>query len=312
MLYLMQRIKFEYRITLGYLIIGGLWIIFSDLILNSLIKDQVLIAKVQTFKGWFYVAITAILFYLILNKHLVKLRKAEKEAKESDMLKTSFLQNISHEIRTPMNSIIGFSDLLREDNLPENKRKEFLEIISYSSNQLLRIVNDLLDISLIETGNVRVSEDKVHINKMIDEIYLSFKNQIEGDISFILLKELSDDQCLIYTDENKLRQILTNLVNNAIKFTEIGYIKFGYKLKKNILEFFIEDTGIGIPHDMQDKIFNRFLKVDQNVKRLYPGVGLGLSICKGNAEVINGQIRVESSPGKGSVFFVSIPYRQAT
>jgi signal transduction histidine kinase len=247
-----------------------------------------------------------------LNKHLVKLRKAEKEAKESDMLKTAFLQNISHEIRTPMNSIIGFSDLLKEDNLPENKRKEFLEIISYSSNQLLRIVNDLLDIALIETGNVRVAKDKVHINKMIDEIYLSFNNHIKGDISFFLLKELSDDQCFIYTDENKLRQILTNLVNNAIKFTESGYIKFGYKLKKDILEFFIEDTGIGIPHDMQDKIFNRFLKADQNEKKLYPGVGLGLSICKGNAEVINGHIRVESSPGKGSVFFVSIPYKPAT
>src|ERR1035437_8281836 len=148
----MQKLKFEYRIIAGYIIIGGLWIIFSDKLLNYFIRDPDLLTRIQTFKGWFYVLITAILFYTILKSHLIKIRNAEQKAIDSDRLKTAFLQNISHEIRTPMNSILGFFGLLKDKNTSDTEKTDYLEMISKSSDQLLNIVNEVLDISLNDTG----------------------------------------------------------------------------------------------------------------------------------------------------------------
>ena len=168
----MDKVKFEYRIIAAYVIIGGLWILFSDKILNYFISDPDLLTRIQTFKGWFYVIITAILFYLILKSHLVKIRNAEQKAIDSDNLKTAFLQNISHEIRTPMNSIIGFSELLKENNSSENEKAQYLDMIEKGSGQLLNIVNEVLDISLIETGNISVNKQKVNLNNLVEEVYL--------------------------------------------------------------------------------------------------------------------------------------------
>jgi signal transduction histidine kinase/ActR/RegA family two-component response regulator len=302
------KIRFEYRITAGYFIVGVLWILFSDLLLSCFIKDPLLLTRLQTLKGWFYVIITAILFYLILNRHLAKLRTAELKARESDRLKTAFLQNISHEIRTPMNSIVGFSDLLNEENLDETQKKEFLEIIKSSSNQLLNIVNEVLDISLIETGNTTLNEKKTHLNSLLDEIYSSFKPIIKKDISFLMQKGLTDLQATVLTDEIKLRQILTNLISNAVKFTDNGFIKAGYSVKNNNLEFFVEDSGIGIDPLSHDKIFNRFHKAESDRQVFYDGVGLGLSISKANVEMLNGKIWVKSVPDSGSTFFFTVPF----
>lgn len=303
--------NFENRITAGYLIVGGLWIVLSDKLLNYFIKDPDILTRFQTYKGWFYVIITAILLYLILRRHLVQLRNAEHKAKESDRLKTAFLQNISHEIRTPMNSIIGFTELLRVNKLSEIQKTEFLEIITLSSNQLLNIVNEVLDISLIETGNIRVNQKKVHLNKLLEELNSFFKPLVNKEMSFSIHKGLSDEQSYILTDEVKIRQILTNLITNAIKFTDSGDITAGYHLKNNELEFFIEDTGIGIPENLQDEIFKRFHKVEVEKTRLYQGVGLGLSICKANVDLLNGKIWVKSESGKGSTFYFTIPYKLA-
>jgi signal transduction histidine kinase/CheY-like chemotaxis protein len=305
----MQKINFEYRIIAGYLVVGGLWIIFSDKLLNYLIKDPDILTQFQTYKGWFYVIVTGILFYLILKTHLARLRDADKKAKESDRLKTAFLQNISHEIRTPMNSIIGFAELLKDNNLSETKKAAFLEIITLSSNQLLNIVNEVLDISLIETGNISVNLKIVHLNNLLEEISSVFKLMIGKEILFSLEKGLSDQQSYILTDKVKIKQVLTNLLNNAVKFTDSGHITFGYHLKNNELEFFVEDTGIGIPEDLQDEIFRRFHKADSENLKLYQGVGLGLSICKGNVELLKGKIWVKSESYKGSTFYFTIPYK---
>jgi signal transduction histidine kinase/ActR/RegA family two-component response regulator len=304
----MKKLKFEYRIIAGYIVVGGLWIVFSDKALNYLIRDPDIMTRIQTFKGWFYVLITAMLFYSLLKSHLVKIRKAEQKAIDSDRLKTAFLQNISHEIRTPMNSIIGFSQLLKDNVTSDAEKAEYLEMISKSSTQLLNIVNEVLDISLIETGNTSINKTRVDLNNLLEELSLSFKHLITDEISFTLLKGLSDQSGIIITDEVKLRQILNNLINNAIKFTEKGYIKFGYSLVNNELEFFIEDSGIGIDPDFHDKIFERFRKADTDSIKLYEGVGLGLSICKGNIDLLKGKIWIESEPGKGSKFFFTIPY----
>ncbi len=304
----MQKMKFEYRIIAGYIIIGCTWIAFSDKILEYFIKDPDLITRIQTFKGWFYVLITAVLFYALLKSHLAKIRNAEQKAIDSDRLKTAFLQNISHEIRTPMNSIVGFSALLKDKKLTESEKNDYLEMITRSSDQLLNIVNEVLDISLIETGNISLNIRSVKLNALMDELYHSFKPLIKNNISFSVIKGLSDHLSIILTDVIKLTQILNNLLNNAIKFTEKGHIRFGYFLADNELQFFIEDTGIGIHSSDHDKIFERFHKVEQENIRLYDGVGLGLAICKGNIELLKGKIWLESEPGKGSKFIFTIRY----
>jgi signal transduction histidine kinase/ActR/RegA family two-component response regulator len=304
----MQKLKFEYRIISGYIIIGGIWIVFSDKLLNYFIREPDLLTRIQTFKGWFYVLITAILFYSLLKSHLVKLRKAEQKAINSDRLKTAFLQNISHEIRTPMNSIVGFSDLLKDKKTSDIERTEYLELIGKSSEQLLNIVNEVLDISLIETGNTSVAKKRVNLNNLINEIYSLYEPLIKDDISFSSVKGLSDPLSLILTDAYKVRQTLNNLINNAIKFTDYGQIKFGYNLVNNELEFFVEDTGIGINPDFHLEIFDRFHKVGPENIKIYEGVGLGLAICKGNIDLLKGRIWLESEAGKGSKFFFTIPY----
>jgi signal transduction histidine kinase/ActR/RegA family two-component response regulator len=305
----MRKLKFEYRIIAGYIIVGGLWIIFSDKLLSYFIRDPDLLTRIQTFKGWFYVLITAILFYSLLKSHLVKIRNAEQKAIESDRLKTAFLQNISHEIRTPMNSIVGFSELLKDKKLSESEKDQYLEMISKSSDQLLNIVNEVLDISLIETGNLYVNLRRVQLNNLMQEIYLSYEPLINKEISFTMSTGLSDSLSLILTDAIKLRQIISNLLNNAVKFTDKGHIGFGYTLEENELTFIIEDTGIGIAADSHDKIFKRFLKVGVDEERLYEGVGLGLAICKGNIDLLKGKIWMDSEPGRGSKFSFTIPYK---
>jgi signal transduction histidine kinase/CheY-like chemotaxis protein len=307
----MQKIKFEYRIIAGYIIIGGLWILFSDKLVQYFVRDPDLLTRIQTFKGWFYVLVTAILFYYLLKSHLVKIRNAERRAIDSDRLKTAFLQNISHEIRTPMNSIIGFSELLRDDKTTEFEKSQYLAMIAKGSDQLLDIVNEILDISLIETGNISVNKQKMNLNKLIDETYLIFKPLIRSEISFSVTKGLSDDEAMIITDTVKLKQILENLLKNAIKFTEKGNISFGYSHVNGELEFYVEDTGIGIDAESHKNIFERFHKIGHENKRLYEGVGLGLAICKGNIELLNGRIWVESKPGSGSKFFFTIPFELA-
>lgn len=304
----MLKIKFEYRIIGGYVIIGCLWILFSDKLLQLFINDPLLLTRIQTAKGWFYVIITAILFYLLLKNHLAKIRKAEQKAIDSDRLKTAFLQNISHEIRTPMNSIIGFSELLKDKNTKETEKVEYLDMIAKGSDQLLNIVNEVLDISMIETGNISVTKNKVNLNKLIDETYLQHKPLIKNDIVFFASKGLGDGSSVILADTIKLRQILNNLLNNAIKFTDSGQISFGYSIVNKEIKFYIEDTGIGINADFHNKIFERFRKVGQDDKRLYEGVGLGLAICKGNVDLMHGKIWVESKPGFGSKFYFTIPY----
>ena len=304
----MQKLKFEYRIIIGYIIVGGVWILFSDKILIYFVRDPDLLTRLQTFKGWFYVLVTSVLFYLLLKSHLVKIRDAEQRAVNSDKLKTAFLQNISHEIRTPMNSIIGFSELLKDNKITELEKSQYLDMIAKGSDQLLDIVNEILDISLIETGNISVNKQKVNLNKLIDETYLIFRPLIKNEIYFSVTKGLSDNGENILTDVTKVRQVLYNLLKNAIKFTDNGHIKFGYSLADNELEFYVEDTGIGIDADLHNKIFELFHKVGHDNKRIYEGVGLGLAICKGNIELLHGRIWVDSKPFTGSKFYFTIPY----
>lgn len=239
-----------------------------------------------------------------------ELKIAKAKAEESDRLKTAFLQNMSHEIRTPLNGILGFSNLLRRNNLGAKEIKEYTEIISQSGQRLMEIVNNVLDIAKIETGQMEIRDNTFSLNSMIDDLY-SFFSQFATDknIKLNYKTPLDNSDIQIVADEAKLNQILTNLINNAIKFTQNGSIDFSYEIANNEIQFYVKDTGIGIAPEFQDKIFERFVQVDLNITRGFEGAGLGLAICKGLVEKLGGKIWFESEVNKGSTFFFTIPYK---
>jgi len=239
--------------------------------------------------------------------------KAKEKAEESDRLKTAFLNNISHEIRTPMNAICGFSNLLNKPNLTAEKRSDFTSIIQESSNQLLSIVTDIVTISTIETKQERVNIEKVSINSILNELLTIFEPQaVTKNLNLRLNMQLPDLQSVVYTDKTNINQILSNLLLNAIKFTNTGSVEFGYILKDLNLEFYVADTGIGIKKEACEKIFERFIQADETIHVNYGGTGLGLSIVKGYVELLDGKIWVQSELDKGSTFYFTIPYNLAT
>ncbi len=255
-------------------------------------------------------------FFIWMVEDITKRKEAENEliaaklkAEESDRLKTAFLHNVSHEIRTPMNAIIGFSSLLNEQDLIDSDRKQYTDIIFQSSNQLLSIINDIVDVANIETGLVKVNLGRTDLNfsmRTLDEQFGYSEKQYMIPIN--LTAALPDEQAIILTDNTKLIQVLSNLINNSIKFTRKGKIDFGYHLVDNYLEFFVTDTGIGIPNESLGKIFDRFYQVDRTISRQFGGTGLGLSICKAYVELLGGKIGVTSSAGEGTTFSFTIPY----
>jgi signal transduction histidine kinase len=246
-------------------------------------------------------------------------KKAEEEliaaklkAEESDRLKTAFLHNVSHEIRTPMNAIIGFSSLLNEPDLTEDDRRQYTDIIFQSSNQLLSIINDIVDVANIESGQVKLNLSKTDLNLSLRNLDEQFSlSERQSRIPINLSIGLPDERAVIMTDNTKLIQILSNLINNSIKFTKKGNIDFGYTLNGDHLQFFVKDSGIGIPGESLGKIFERFYQVDRAVSRQFGGTGLGLSICDAYVQLLGGTISVTSVPGKGTRFEFTIPYLPA-
>lgn len=249
-----------------------------------------------------------------LKEHERELIKAKKLAEESDKLKTAFLANMSHEIRTPLNGILGFSELLCNKGLNDDKREKYFHIIQASNQQLLRIINDILDISRIQTGQLSITKEKFQLNGLIGEIETWILHEIKlknKKIEFIVHKGFADGEDKVNTDRERLYQVITNLINNAIKFTEKGSVTLSYAVKsKSILEFCVSDTGIGIPDLYLASIFDQFRQVEEFSSRKYGGTGLGLSISKGLVEVLGGYISVESEVGVGSTFRFTIKYAE--
>jgi len=256
------------------------------------------------------------------KKEHEELVAAKEHAEESDRLKSAFLANMSHEIRTPMNGILGFADLLKKPELTGDQQQEYIEIIEKSGVRMLNIINDIVDISKIESGQMKVSNSETNVNRQIEFIYNLFKPEAEfKEVQLIYNNGLSNTEALITTDREKLYAILTNLVKNAIKFTNFGTIELGYFLTTQCsdkvnpvqhLEFYVKDTGIGIPKNRQEAIFERFIQADISDKMAIQGAGLGLSISKAYVEMLGGKIWVESEVDKGSTFHFTIPYIQLT
>ena len=244
----------------------------------------------------------------------VELKNAKNKAEEHDRLKSAFLHNMSHEIRTPLNGLIGFSDLLSDDeNLEADKKKEYIQIIRSSGEQLIRIIDDLIDISQIETGQVSLIEEEFNLNPLLDNAFLLIKKQIKDKkkpIQLKLFKGLKNNEDAITADKTRLLQVILNLLSNSVKYTKKGSIEIGYRVKDNHVEFYVNDTGIGIPEESHEVIFERFRQAYDDSSHLYGGTGLGLAISKGLIKMMNGTISMTSKPGTGSTFKFSIPYNQ--
>lgn len=246
----------------------------------------------------------------------MELVAAKMKAEESDKLKMAFLANMSHEIRTPMNGIIGISQLLTRQAVPEKELNMYLEMIKSNGNILLNLVNDIIDISKIESNQVDLHETAFSLNKLFDElrcfILTEKMTKQKDEVELITRLGCNNEDCFISGDRQKLQQVLTNLIGNAIKFTLAGEVEFGYTIIDNSrIEFFVKDTGIGIPDDKIDVIFNRFTQADQSLTRPFGGSGLGLAISKGFVEIMGGKIWAEHRSGGGSVFCFTIPYKPA-
>ena len=242
------------------------------------------------------------------KKMISELVEAKEKAEESDRLKTAFLANISHEIRTPMNGIMGFTEILRDHDLPVSQQQEFVEIIQNSGIRMLETIDNLIDISKIETGQEIIQISEINIHEQLEEIVKFFDPEVsEKGLRLNLNNLLPAKISTVKTDSQKLHSILSNLIKNAIKFTEEGEIVIGCKLEKACLVFFVKDNGCGIPENKQEVVFERFVQADVSNSRSFEGSGLGLSIAKSYTEMLGGEIWVESQEANGSTFYFSIP-----
>jgi|GEM_PF-2499660 len=258
----------------------------------------------------------------LLRQESSELLTAKEKAEESDRLKSAFLTNMSHEIRTPMNGIIGFSTLLSRPGLATETQQKYIAMIQKSGARMLNTINEIVDLSKIESGLMTVKTKDTNVNRQLEHVYDLLKPEaVSKNLDFSITRHLPDSQATIQTDEEKLYAILTNLVKNAIKYTDRGSIQFGYHLRKAVsttstsvrdeLEFFVKDTGIGIPIGRHQAIFERFIQADILDKEVRGGAGLGLAIAKAYVEMLNGRIWVESEPGFGSTFHFTLPHHFA-
>jgi PAS domain S-box-containing protein len=247
------------------------------------------------------------------KKSELELIQAKEKAEESDKLKSSFLANMSHEIRTPINGIIGFLNFIGDDNLSPQRRHEYITIINNSSTQLVKLIDDIIDIAKIEAKQMKIQPVPFKLNDFMYELRMFFETYLYSNHKEKIAMTLDDsmfiENCTIFVDPVRLRQVLSNLIGNAIKFTEKGYICFGYKqTAPDKLDFFVEDTGCGLPQDQLEVIFERFRQADLNNNRKYGGTGLGLAISKSFVQMMGGEISVQSELNAGSTFFFNISY----
>lgn len=283
-----------------YLLISG--IILISIIVLLLLANQVLKSRVR--------AKTKDLKYqLDLNSEVLKeLEKQKRKAEESDRMKSTFLANMSHEIRTPMNGILGFADLLRDPDFSKNEQDKFINVIQKSGDRMLATINNIIDISKIEAGLEEVRLEEIKIDELMIDLHNFFLPEANKKSIKLEFKNTSNNSKLLFvSDSYKLNAILTNLIKNAIKFTDDGSVGVDYALNHNILNVLIKDTGIGIPIEKQNLIFNHFVQGDSNGNKYYEGSGLGLSISKGYASLLNGNLSVESVLNEGSKFTLRIP-----
>ena len=246
----------------------------------------------------------------MVTKKTAELVKAKEKAEESDKLKSAFLANMSHEIRTPMNGIVGFLNHIENKELPKEKVKEYYKIIHSNVQRLLKLINDILDVSKLEVNQLKIAKSPCQLNELMHELYVFYDETILSNttkkLALILDESESVPDLTINLDSVRLRQILTNLIDNAIKFTKFGFIEFGYRLDGEHVLFHVRDTGIGMDKERVQVIFDRFRQADDTIATKYGGTGLGLTISRDLSKMMGGDMWAESEPGNGTTFFFSI------
>lgn len=255
-----------------------------------------------------------------LEKTNLELQVAINKAEESDRLKTAFLANMSHEIRTPMNAIIGFSLLLKDPKMSRKNLNNYADIIAERGNQLLNIINDIIDISKIESGKISIHKSACNINQLFNDLYTMFYTTKElvkkSHLELRYVKPDVYEPIIINTDASRLKQILSNLIDNAIKFTQAGFVEMGFSILESNgskkIQFYVKDSGIGISQENRNLIFNRFRQIDESHTRLFGGTGIGLSISQNLAELLGGSLTVDSKKGEGSTFYLTLPFETVT
>jgi len=235
---------------------------------------------------------------------------SKEKAEESDRLKSAFLANMSHEVRTPLNSIIGFSELLTDDDFDKIQKNDFIQSIIVNGNNLLSIISDIMDISKLESHEIKIRNCQINVHKFLSDFIKQFECSVQEkklELRLNFSDTVENGDTVIFADVDRLKQIFNNLVGNALKFTANGQIEIGYQKKGTGIKFYVRDTGIGIPAEYHNKIFDRFRQVDNSTTRKYGGNGLGLAITKNLVELMGGTIWLESEPGKGSTFYFLMP-----
>jgi len=249
----------------------------------------------------------------LVKNRTAELELAKEKAEEANRLKTAFLTNMSHEIRTPMNAIVGFSTFLTNPECNEDDRKECIEQINSNAETLLNLINDIIDISKIQANQLSINTADFDLHGFLTELFETFQNDkiLKAKELALRLRPFDIENRNIETDKYRLRQILSNIISNAIKFTDKGFVEFGYEVKGKMLEFFVKDTGIGISGPNKERVFTRFTKIEEDKTKIYPGTGLGLSISKNLVKLLGGHIWVESEENIGSTFYFTIPYHKS-
>ena len=308
--------KIALKITLIYFLIGFLWILFSDQFILSIGRSGNYITILQTYKGWFFVGITATLLFIIIRKEIIKINQAEErlieaklKAEESNLLKSAFLSNMSHEIRTPLNGILGFCELILDDSFSSDDKKIFAKNLNKNGNDLLKLINDIMDISKIRENQFDISKKTFNLNDLLEVIYFEYlksdlKDQRERVI-FNLINERNNLIIELFSDPVIFMHVFRNLLNNAFFFTHEGFIHFGFKETESGIELFIEDSGCGIDESSKDLIFKPFFK-GKNLIVGNKGFGLGLAISKGLVKLLGSDLQYTSTLNKGSRFYFRI------
>lgn len=308
------------KITLIYFITGLFWIFFSDQLILSISGSSEVLTDFQSIKGAIFVAFTAFLLFLLINREINRknaihedLIKAKERAEESDRLKSAFLANMSHEIRTPLNGILGFCELILDDSFSKEDKEIFIKHMNKNGEDFLKLVNDIMDISKIQSNQYVIYKKKFSVNQLLDKLYDEYSRSElrthRNDVDFILVKGGKGDEVELFSDAEKLVHIFQNLLNNSFFFTSQGFVRFGYAKAGRSLEFFVEDTGRGIEENNKELIFKPFFKGTDPVIG-NKGFGLGLAISKGLVKLLGGDLRFDSKVNIGTRFYFTLSNQQ--
>jgi hypothetical protein len=242
------------------------------------------------------------------EKRAIELILAKDKAEESNRLKSSFLANMSHEIRTPLNGILGISQVLSDAGISQSEKEEYLALLDISSKRLIYLVDNLIDVAMIDSGQMIIIKEAFEFNSVVASFKGIYREQADiQNIQLNIILGLNDEDSIIVSDQKRVYQIIDNLINNAVKFTKSGRIDFGYFADENEITFYVKDTGIGISRESLPFIFDKFRQVEYSLSRSYEGSGIGLSIVKGLVELLGGRIWAESVLGEGTTFFFTLP-----